>query len=188
MLTLAPVVCSIVAVSNVSFAPLAAHHGRLELPWMNGEPQVSADKSPGSAGELYGFGWSDKLYLYKSGDRGQTWSFVNPTGAEVLVLGLTDNPNTSFALQAAGRQDDDARAEADRHFTRLGHGRLVRLARRRRRRPPRRRKLRDPPPPASRRRPASGRRAAKPRSTIRPTNDRDHPRCSPQRWSRVTDR
>ncbi len=108
MLTLAPVVCSIAAVSNVSFAPLAEHHGRLELPWMNGEPQVSADRSPRGSGELFGFGWSDKLYLYKSGDRGKTWSFVNPTAREVIgnsrLIGATqDSTGRAHLLFVDGR-------------------------------------------------------------------------------------
>ena len=57
-------------VGHVSFRDLPAHNGTLTLPWMNGEPQVSADRTPGMTGELFGFAWSDRLYLYKSGDQG----------------------------------------------------------------------------------------------------------------------
>jgi len=70
---------------RVAFAPLPARGGgALTNPWSNGEPRILKDRSPGTAGELFGFGWSDKLYLFKSADRGGSWTFVDPPGGEVV--------------------------------------------------------------------------------------------------------
>lgn len=64
-------------VTRVPFAALPNHPTPLTLDWSNGEPHVLQDRSPGSAGELFGFGWSDMLHLFKSGDRGSHWTFVD---------------------------------------------------------------------------------------------------------------
>lgn len=42
------------------------------------------DRTPGKAGEIFGFGWSDKFYMYKTGDYGNTWSYVDPTVGDTL--------------------------------------------------------------------------------------------------------
>lgn len=64
-------------VTRVPFAALPDHPTPLTQDWSNGEPHVLQDRSPGSAGELFGFGWSDKLHLFKSADRGSHWTFVD---------------------------------------------------------------------------------------------------------------
>ncbi len=67
---------------RVAFTALASHgSGPLTNPWSNGEPRIIKDVT---GGELIGFGWSDKLYIFKSGDNGNTWSFVDPTAGETI--------------------------------------------------------------------------------------------------------
>ncbi len=69
--------------ARVAFTALASHgSGVLTNPWSNSEPRIIKDV--GGSGELIGFGWSDKLYIFKSGDNGDTWSFVDPTAGESI--------------------------------------------------------------------------------------------------------
>jgi hypothetical protein len=58
-------------------------HALTGQPWINSVPIHLFDRTPGSAGELFGFGWDSgktTLTLYKSGDGGDTVSFVTPSG------------------------------------------------------------------------------------------------------------
>ncbi|MBI3488001.1 MAG: chitobiase/beta-hexosaminidase C-terminal domain-containing protein, partial [Acidobacteria bacterium] len=70
---------SAAVVTRVPFAALPNHPTALTQDWSNGEPHVLQDRSPGSAGELFGFGWSDKLHIFKSADGGSHWTFVDTT-------------------------------------------------------------------------------------------------------------
>ncbi len=70
--------------ARVPFAKLPAHNGTVVNPWSNGEPRIVKDRTPGKAGELLGFGWSDRLYLFASADHGDSWRFVDPTGNETI--------------------------------------------------------------------------------------------------------
>lgn len=80
---------------SAAFRALPAHNGTLTLQWMNGEPQLIKDRGPSSAGELFGFGWSNRLYLYKSADNGQSWSFADPLASETVgtprLMGATQD-------------------------------------------------------------------------------------------------
>jgi hypothetical protein len=66
------------------FAALPNHNGVLQNMWSNGEPKIMQDRSPGSAGDLFGFGWSDKTYLYTTDNQGASWTIVDPLGAETI--------------------------------------------------------------------------------------------------------
>ena len=64
---------------RTAFAQLPAHNGTITGGWSNGEPVLIKDNTQGKAGEIFGFGCSDKLYMYISRDNGQSWGFVNST-------------------------------------------------------------------------------------------------------------
>src|SRR5262249_2779149 len=76
------------SVQHVPFTRVSQNHAAIRNDWSTGEPRLVKDRTPGSARELFGFGWpidgSDRqVYLYKSGDNGQSWSFVNPPAEEL---------------------------------------------------------------------------------------------------------
>jgi hypothetical protein len=80
------------AVRHTSFAPLPHDHGTLINSWSTSEPRLLKDRSPGGAAELFGLAWpqdgSDThIYLYKSGDQGQTWSVTNAPDGPDLARG-----------------------------------------------------------------------------------------------------
>ncbi|MBL8951031.1 MAG: hypothetical protein JNK82_09660 [Myxococcaceae bacterium] len=79
------ILLSLLGANHTSFKELPSRGGGpVTQRWMNGEPMFWLDRTPGSSGELFGFGWSDKLYLFKSGDSGATWSYVDPTAGESI--------------------------------------------------------------------------------------------------------
>ncbi len=70
--------------ARVPFARLPARNGTVVNPWSNGEPRIVKDRTPGKAGELVGFGWSNRLYAFTSRDNGDSWTFVDPTNSETI--------------------------------------------------------------------------------------------------------
>lgn len=77
-----PVPPNVLGVSRTAFTPLPTHGGTaLTNEWSNGEPRIVYDVF---SNELIGFGFSDKLYAFKSSNLGSTWSFVDPIAAEVI--------------------------------------------------------------------------------------------------------
>jgi hypothetical protein len=70
------------------FTPLPSHEGQVpKLHDASGEPRLMVDRSPGSKGELFGF-VGDTLFLVKSSDKGASWSYVEPLGAEKIGYGV----------------------------------------------------------------------------------------------------
>ncbi|MBI3486752.1 MAG: chitobiase/beta-hexosaminidase C-terminal domain-containing protein [Acidobacteria bacterium] len=66
------------------FAQLPAHPTEPTLADPAGEPRILKDRGPGSAGELFALVQSDVLRLFKSGDGGTTWSYVDPEAGTSL--------------------------------------------------------------------------------------------------------
>jgi len=82
------------SVQHTPFTRLPQDRGPIQNYWSTSEPRVLKDRSRGSARELFGFGWpidggDTQIYMFKSGDNGQSWSFANPPADQQITNGTT---------------------------------------------------------------------------------------------------